>query len=63
MTSQEKKDKMELKSASEYYEPCEFESKRSLKCLQENYLNKSKCNDLFQEYRDCKKYWVRFMII
>jgi len=34
---------------------CQQESVASLKCIEENYTDRTKCADLFKVYRDCKK--------
>ncbi|KAM0787599.1 hypothetical protein ACM66B_003667 [Microbotryomycetes sp. NB124-2] len=52
-------DKFTGRSAhSEFADPCETARQESMKCLDRNSYNKSKCVDFFQAYRDCKKTWL-----
>ena len=37
--------------------PCVEESNASLKCLDENNYNKSKCRAYFEAYKECKRAW------
>lgn len=37
--------------------PCKAESKASMKCLDENNYMRSKCQEYFDAYIDCKKAW------
>lgn len=37
--------------------PCMEESKASMKCLDENNYDKSKCKMYFEAYKECKKAW------
>ncbi|KAM0746054.1 hypothetical protein T439DRAFT_360633 [Meredithblackwellia eburnea MCA 4105] len=43
---------------SKFADPCETARKESMKCLDDNSYQKSKCTDFFQAYRDCKKDWL-----
>ncbi|SCV67758.1 BQ2448_5369 [Microbotryum intermedium] len=43
---------------SEFADPCEIARQQSMKCLDRNSYNKSKCTDFFQAYRDCKQTWL-----
>lgn len=37
--------------------PCLQEQRLSLKCLQDNFGNKSKCEPQIENYKDCKTFW------
>ncbi|KAL3868622.1 hypothetical protein ACJMK2_041415 [Sinanodonta woodiana] len=37
--------------------PCLREHNMSLKCLNDNYFDKTKCEAYFENYRRCKKFW------
>jgi hypothetical protein len=56
--TQENRDKIYTKGTSRYFDPCEEESKKSLKCITENPGNKYACRDLINAYKECKKEWV-----
>ncbi|KAI5480824.1 protein of MTCP1 family [Pseudohyphozyma bogoriensis] len=43
---------------SQFADPCEEARKQSMKCLDDNAYNKSKCTNFFQAYRDCKSDWL-----
>ncbi|OLY78017.1 Cytochrome c oxidase-assembly factor COX23, mitochondrial [Smittium mucronatum] len=48
----------EAKKPGQYMNPCEFESKNSMKCLHENDFKQELCKQFFDEYRECKKMWI-----
>ncbi|VVC32528.1 Hypothetical protein CINCED_3A007185 [Cinara cedri] len=37
--------------------PCLQEQKLSLKCLQDNFGDKTKCEPEIENYKDCKTFW------
>ncbi|XP_025415468.1 coiled-coil-helix-coiled-coil-helix domain-containing protein 7 [Sipha flava] len=37
--------------------PCLQEQKISLKCLQEHFGDKTKCDPQIENYKDCKTFW------
>jgi cytochrome c oxidase assembly protein subunit 23 len=47
-----------LKEPTEFYDPCAIASEMSLKCLQRNDYDRSKCMEYFSAYRECKKAWM-----
>ncbi|RUS27174.1 hypothetical protein BC938DRAFT_483627 [Jimgerdemannia flammicorona] len=51
-------EKFKTKQASRYMNPCEVEEKASMKCLDKNNYDKTKCEYFFLQYRECKKKWV-----
>ncbi|KAM7192167.1 hypothetical protein V8F20_009002 [Naviculisporaceae sp. PSN 640] len=55
----ETKAAFELKSRSEFLDPCQEAAQRSIRCLNRNDGDRTMCQDYFQAYRDCKKHWVR----
>ncbi|GAA5997745.1 Cox23p [Rhodotorula paludigena] len=46
------------KGASSFRDPCEIARQESMKCLDRNSYDRSKCTDFFQAYRDCKGTWL-----
>lgn len=50
--------KFALKGDSQYYDPCEESSKLSFQCLERNSYDRTKCQDYFDAYRECKKQWL-----
>ncbi|CAG8743011.1 33429_t:CDS:2, partial [Racocetra persica] len=38
--------------------PCPNETSAAMKCLDSNNYDKSKCQELFLQYRECKKKWL-----
>ncbi|OMJ24649.1 Cytochrome c oxidase-assembly factor COX23, mitochondrial [Smittium culicis] len=48
----------ENKIPGKYMNPCEKESKQSLKCLSDNDYKHEMCKQFFDQYRDCKKLWL-----
>merc|ERR1711971_520219 len=38
-------------------DPCYFEGKASMKCVTDNVGDKSKCQQYFDSYKKCKKFW------
>ncbi|KAK0610997.1 hypothetical protein B0T14DRAFT_394282, partial [Immersiella caudata] len=56
--NEETKAKFQLKSRSEFLDPCQETAARSIACLRRNDGDRSMCQDYFQAYRDCKKLWV-----
>ena len=53
-------DKFKRKETTKYMNPCALEEKESMKCLDKNNYDKSKCDYYFLQYRECKKKWVCF---
>jgi cytochrome c oxidase assembly protein subunit 23 len=51
-------DNFKKKETTKYMNPCEMEEKQSMKCLDKNNYDKSKCEYYFLQYRECKKQWV-----
>ncbi len=37
--------------------PCYFEGKASLKCITDNFGDRNKCQQQYENYNDCKKFW------
>lgn len=37
--------------------PCYFEGKASLKCINDNSGDKAQCGQFFENYKKCKKFW------
>ncbi|KAJ2961100.1 hypothetical protein NQZ79_g3663 [Umbelopsis isabellina] len=50
-------DNFKKKETTKYMNPCELEEKQSMKCLDKNNYDKSKCEFYFLQYRECKKKW------
>ncbi|PWN97844.1 hypothetical protein FA09DRAFT_338822 [Tilletiopsis washingtonensis] len=46
------------KTASKYTDPCAKASKLSMKCLEDNAYDRTKCTEAFNNYRECKKAWI-----
>jgi cytochrome c oxidase assembly protein subunit 23 len=57
-TTQSEKNAYRSKGASKYYDPCGVASENSMKCLDQNNFDKSKCREAFSAYRECKRIWV-----
>lgn len=38
-------------------DPCSVESLKSMKCLSDNNYDKSACQQQFDNYKECKKFW------
>ncbi|KAI9268860.1 hypothetical protein BDA99DRAFT_502834 [Phascolomyces articulosus] len=51
-------DKFKKKETTKYMNPCALEEKQSMKCLDKNNYDKSKCDYFFLQYRECKKKWL-----
>ncbi|GAC74396.1 uncharacterized conserved protein [Moesziomyces antarcticus T-34] len=49
---------MSHKTPSKYTDPCAHAAKLSMKCLDDNAYDRSKCADAFNQYRECKKAWI-----
>lgn len=49
------------KAQSQYLDPCQAQTKASMKCMDENGFDKKKCTRFFKDYSDCKRKWVRFL--
>ncbi|CAO1616980.1 unnamed protein product [Parajaminaea phylloscopi] len=49
---------MSGKTASKYADPCAHAAKASMKCLEDNQYDRTKCTKAFEDYRECKKSWV-----
>ncbi|KAF0531783.1 cytochrome c oxidase-assembly factor cox23, mitochondrial [Gigaspora margarita] len=47
-----------VKQSSKFLDPCPKETSAAMKCLDSNNYDKSKCQDLFLLYRECKKKWL-----
>ncbi|CBQ69201.1 related to COX23-protein with function in mitochondrial copper homeostasis [Sporisorium reilianum SRZ2] len=49
---------MSHKTPSKYTDPCAHAAKLSMKCLDDHAYDRSKCGDVFNQYRECKKAWI-----
>lgn len=49
---------MSGKTPSKYTDPCAHAAKLSMKCLDDNAYDRTKCADAFNQYRECKKAWI-----
>ncbi|SAM84208.1 related to COX23-protein with function in mitochondrial copper homeostasis [Ustilago bromivora] len=49
---------MSHKTPSKFTDPCAHAAKLSMKCLDDNAYDRSKCGDIFNQYRECKKAWI-----
>jgi len=38
-------------------DPCWFESRQSMKCLEDNGYDRTQCQKQFDNYQACKKFW------
>lgn len=47
------------KTVSKYTDPCAKASELSMKCLEKNSYDRTKCADEFNNYRECKKAWIQ----
>ncbi|KAG0346380.1 Mitochondrial copper homeostasis protein, partial [Podila humilis] len=45
------------KAQSQFMDPCREQTKASMKCMDANNYNKSRCTRFFKDYSDCKKKW------
>ncbi|KAL1921401.1 uncharacterized protein VTP21DRAFT_11117 [Calcarisporiella thermophila] len=45
------------KESTLFVDPCTAETKASMQCLDDNNYDRSKCEEYFKQYRDCKKRW------
>jgi hypothetical protein len=50
------------KAQSQYLDPCQAQTKASMKCMEANNFDKRKCTRFFKDYSDCKKKWVSFFL-
>ncbi|CDS00183.1 related to COX23-protein with function in mitochondrial copper homeostasis [Sporisorium scitamineum] len=50
---------MSHKTPSKFTDPCAHAAKLSMKCLDDHAYDRSKCGDVFSQYRECKKAWIR----
>jgi hypothetical protein len=57
-TTQTEKNAFRTKGSSKYYDPCRPASQASMKCLDRNNYDKSKCQEAFDAYKECKRIWV-----
>src|SRR5271163_2204371 len=57
-TTQTQKDAFRTKGASKFYDPCATATAKSMKCLEQNNYDKSKCLAAFSAYKECKRTWV-----
>jgi cytochrome c oxidase assembly protein subunit 23 len=57
-TTQEEKTAFRTKGASKYYDPCATASQASMRCLDRNNYDRSKCQEAFDAYKECKRMWV-----
>jgi cytochrome c oxidase assembly protein subunit 23 len=57
-TTQTEKNAFRTKGASKFYDPCGPASQASMKCLDRNNYDRSKCQEAFDAYRECKRLWV-----
>ncbi|KAF9207814.1 Mitochondrial copper homeostasis protein [Haplosporangium sp. Z 27] len=46
------------KAQSQYLDPCQAQTKASMKCMDENNYDKRRCTRFFKDYSDCKKKWM-----
>ncbi|KAG0380624.1 MAG: hypothetical protein J3R72DRAFT_429964 [Linnemannia gamsii] len=46
------------KAQSQYLDPCQPQTKASMKCMDENGFDKKKCTRFFKDYSDCKRKWL-----
>lgn len=46
------------KAQSQYLDPCQAQTKASMKCMDENNYDKRRCTRFFKDYTDCKKKWA-----
>ncbi|KAG0195913.1 Mitochondrial copper homeostasis protein [Mortierella sp. GBA30] len=46
------------KAQSQYMDPCQAQTKASMKCMDENNYDKRRCTKFFKDYSDCKKKWM-----
>ncbi|KAF9131589.1 Mitochondrial copper homeostasis protein [Mortierella sp. 14UC] len=46
------------KAQSQYLDPCQAQTKASMKCMDDNGFDKKKCTRFFKDYSDCKKKWL-----
>ncbi|CAO3573974.1 unnamed protein product [Mortierella alpina] len=46
------------KAQSQYLDPCQAQTKASMKCMDENNYDKRRCTRYFKDYTDCKKKWM-----
>ncbi|SPO29660.1 related to COX23 - protein with function in mitochondrial copper homeostasis [Ustilago trichophora] len=49
---------MSNKTPSKFTDPCAHAAKLSMKCLDDNAYDRTKCADVFNQYRQCKKTWI-----
>ena len=57
-TTLERKKAFRTKQPSKFYDPCAEASANSMKCLDLNNYEKSKCQEAFDAYKECKRLWV-----
>jgi hypothetical protein len=57
-TTLDKKNAFRTKLPSQFYDPCSEASANSMKCLDQNNYEKSKCREAFDAYKECKRLWV-----
>ncbi|EPQ26662.1 uncharacterized protein PFL1_05642 [Pseudozyma flocculosa PF-1] len=46
------------KTPSKFTDPCAKAAKQSMKCLDDNNYDRTKCGEVFNQYRECKKAWT-----
>ncbi|KAF9095653.1 Mitochondrial copper homeostasis protein [Mortierella sp. AD031] len=46
------------KAQSQYLDPCQAQTKASMKCMDENNFDKKRCTRFFKDYSDCKRKWL-----
>ncbi|KIS67282.1 uncharacterized protein UMAG_11153 [Mycosarcoma maydis] len=49
---------MSHKTPSKFTDPCAHAAKLSMKCLDDHAYDRSKCADVFHQYRQCKTAWI-----
>ena len=49
---------MSNKTPSKFTDPCAHAAKLSMKCLDDHAYDRSKCSEVFTQYRECKKAWI-----
>jgi cytochrome c oxidase assembly protein subunit 23 len=61
-TTPTEKNAFRTKGASKFYDPCGPASEASMKCLDRNNYDKSKCQAAFTAYKECKRIWVAYVL-
>ncbi|CAI8491687.1 hypothetical protein ACO0OL_003471 [Hanseniaspora opuntiae] len=48
-----------MKQEGQYYNPCRESELMSFKCLERNQDDKYRCQQFFDAYKECKKFWAQ----